>query len=692
VDIITSDAETYWAQDYSLSCMSPLEYVLSPHFELICLSLKVNDEATRVHFGTTAIQRALAEIDFSRAMLLGHNMSGFDSYIFSYRLGIRPRMWGCTLAMARPLHAKTVGVGLGKLVEHYGLGQKDNRILMSTKGKRLSDFTPAELDAMARYNRDDTDQCRQLFDIMRPQFAAAELWQIDALTRMRTEPQFELDTPLLETALSIERSQKQRALLRLATMLSNNGTEGEWDVFASDAETVEYVRSKLSSQPQFAALLQQLGVEVPMKPSTTVEGKMIPALAKSDPEFLALQEHEDEVVAAAARARLSVKSTLLETRIEKVTTAARMTGGRLPIPLKYAGADTTGRDSGEEYNPQNFPRIDEKNPKTSDALRRSLKAPEGYVVMVADQSGIELRVNHFLWQVESSMSLFRADPGGADLYKDFAGRRLYKIAPEKVTKPQRQIGKIAHLGLGFGAGPATFVRVAKTMGGVDIPLRNEIPQDWVDEVGNIKPEFLDQYHALPLDGETIVREWRDMYAPIVKGWRTCHDALPKIKRGERAPIDPWGMCKTHPEGIELPSGRLIRYPDLHQESVKVINADGYEWVRQEWWYGRGRHRARIYAGKVDENAVQALARDSLFEKAIEFFRWSVDAGVMNVYNRVGLRPALRVHDELVYIVRESEAKMLLEKLQSFLRTPPRWWPELIVWSEGDIALSYGDAK
>ena len=31
---------------------------------------------------------------------------------------------------------------------HYGLGVKDNTALVNTKGKRLEDFTPAELEAM----------------------------------------------------------------------------------------------------------------------------------------------------------------------------------------------------------------------------------------------------------------------------------------------------------------------------------------------------------------------------------------------------------------------------------------------------------------------------------------------------------------------------------------------------------------
>lgn len=83
---------------------------------------------------------------------------------------------------------------------------------------------------------------------------------------------------------------------------------------------------------------------------------------------------------------------------------------------------------------------------------------------------------------------------------------------------------------------------------------------------------------------------------------------------------------------------------------------------------------------VVHNCVQALARDTIADNAVEFFR------------ATGFRPSLMVHDELVYVVPESEAADALATLQGIMRTPPKWWPELITESEGDIADTYGDAK
>jgi hypothetical protein len=569
LQLCTLDYETHWDTDYSLSRMSPLEYVMDDRFELISCAIKIGKAPTDVLFGHAEIERTFKKLDWSNKLVIAHNNSGFDCYVSAYRLKINPKMWGCTLAMARPIYGKVTGLGLGALVEYLGIGQKNNAVLMQTKGKRLADFTKDELARMEVYNREDTEQDYALFQHLRQFFTPAELWQIDALIRMRTEPAFVLDRALLQTAASVERTRKHKALLDLGSMLGIQFSE----------DTIEAVRQELASAPKFSSILEKLGVEVPMKRSPTKPDKLVPALAKTDEAFLALQEHDNPVVAAAALARLDVKSTLLETRIEKFLTAGRLTGGLLPIPIRYCGADTTGRDSGEEYNPQNLPRVNTKDPgRPANALRKSLRAPEGFLVAVADQSGIELRVNHFLWKVASSMELYRASPDKADLYRGFAAESLYRIAPEEVSKDQRQVGKVAQLGLGFGSGAPTFCNIARIMAGIKMPLTRDenTPKD-------------------VLTSEEVVFAWRSTYHKIVSGWKYCANALTDISRGTEANIDEWGLTHTCREGIVLPSGRLIRYPDLRME-------DDGEWpdgrARRSWFYGHGRFKARITGPKA----------------------------------------------------------------------------------------------
>ncbi|HNF62095.1 MAG TPA: DNA polymerase [Rhodocyclaceae bacterium] len=795
---IVVDYETFWTPTHSLSKMSPMAYVMHPDTEVISCAIKEGDKPTYCIFGEANVRYALQQIDWSNKILIAHNNEGFDAMISAWRFGIKPAMWACTLAMARPYHAKTCGLSLAKLVEHYQLGVKDNTALVKTQGKRLKDFTPDEIRAMSAYNTADTDQCFQLFKLLLAKTPRDELRIIDSCIRMLVEPAFELDVDLLTDTLAKEKQRKRDTVLKLARFLGVDGIDAQ-----------EEVTNTLASAPKFSALLEQLGAEVPMKPSPTDPDKLIPALAKTDQGMLDLLESDNEIVAAAAEARLGVKSTLLETRIQKFLESAAACGGRLPIPVKYYGADTTGRLSGWSYNPLNLPRINPYEPKLSDALRKSMRAPKGFKVVVADLSGIELRVNHFLWKEPESMALFRADPEKADLYKSFASA-LYGVEVAEVSKTQRQLGKIAQLGLGFGAGAATFKKVAKTMGGVDIPLEAApVPLEFLDADGYLTPEGQAWEQSQPTAAKDVVSKWRDKYGEIVRGWRVCHQALSSIYAGSDDTVDPWHMISTTPEGFKTPRG-FILYPELRQE---VDEKSG----KVEWKYGAGRHTARIYAGKVTENCLAAntlvltrcgwkpivevqpadmlwdgvqwvrhagvvpmgvkpvmdfggvsitpdhkvLINDEWVEaraasyrqaassykgpggvpdphagsgrlrgerraqkvRAVEVFdvlncgplnRFTVKSAGGNpfiVHNCVqhlarsiindhklavrkatGRLPAMEVYDELVYVVPEAEAESHLATLLSVMRTPPTWWPELVLWAEGDIADTYGDAK
>jgi len=637
--ICTVDLETYWSVTHSLSKMSPIAYCMHPDTEIISCAFKFDDGETEVIFGEANVIAYAKNVDWSQYWVVGHNLSGFDAMILSWRMGIKPKLWGCTLAMSRPIHAKDVGGSLAKLVAAYKLGEKDQSALIATKGRHLCDFTEQEIADMGKYNKADVDQCYQLLRRLIPQTRRDEVLLIDMTIRMLVEPQFNADVALLERTLFEEGERRKAALLEAAKAMD------VYDALENEEGNLANILKVLSSAAKFATFLRTVGVEVPTKVSPTT-GKEIPALAKTDEAFIALQEHENPVVATAAAARLEAKSTILQTRIQAFIDAAKaQPQGKVPIPLKYYGADTTGRWSGWGYNPQNLPRVNPYNPRPSDALRKSLVAPAGHKVVVADLSGIELRVNHFLWKVPSSMEMFQADPEKADLYKDFASK-LYDVPFDAVTKEQRQVGKVAHLGLGFGAGWKTFMTVAKLMGGVEI-----------DEA----------------ESRGIVDKWRSEYYEITSGWRTCHDVLPTIMTGKTGKaVDPWGMVIPTSVGLKTPKG-VIRYPDLREE----YNEDD---KRKEFVYGHGRNKARIYAGKIDENIVQHLARCVIADNALA------------VWRKTGKNPALMVHDELVYVAPEDEAEALLDTVQETMRTPPEWWPELVTWSEGDIADTYGDAK
>lgn len=643
MNYLTLDFETYWSQNHSLSEMNPILYCTHPETELISVSCKINGESTYTIWGEKAIQAWAKLIPWEDLAVIAHNGNGFDFMLLVWRLGVHPRLFIDTMAMARPVHAKTTGVSLKALVRHYGLGVKDATALHQTKGKHLLDFTNQELADMGTYNRMDVDQTWGLFQKLLPLTPLSEMKLIDMTARMLVYPQFHVDQQLLTRGLKAERARKHIMLMELAQHLGIIGL--------TDEDIAAQARTILMSAAKFSEILVSRGVPVPTKISPTT-GKETPALAKTDEAFTALQEHPDPIVSTATRARLGVKSTILESRIEAMLAVSTALDGKMPIPLQYYGADTTGRFSGNMgLNMQNLPRVDPKAPKLSDVLRLSLMAPPNHKVVVADLSGIELRMNHFLWQVPSSMDLFRADPEKADLYKEFASK-LYNIPKDEVTKAQRQIGKLAHLGLQYGSGPGTFRKVAKTLGGVD----------------------LDDNQAAK-----IVTAWREAYPEIVKAWATCQNAITDMIRPADKPLpplDPWGLTVPVKHGIRLPQGMMIRYPNLRQEWDEKAG-------RQNWVYGEGRHKAKLYGSKMVENLIQALSRIALTD-------------IMLTYSKTPLGKrypiAHCVHDEIICVTHQDDAQEVLGLLHHLMRTPPAWFPDLVTWSEGDIAQRYGNAK
>lgn len=642
--VFIADFETYWSSTHSLTKMNPINYVMHPDTEIQSLAIKeLKSPETYVYFGEDRIRGLCDQTDWSDVMLVGHNMSGFDAMIFAWRLGVRPKMWGCTLAMARPHFALTSGVSLRAVADALGLGSKGDIEATNTKGKRVAEFTPSELAAMREYNKLDTQLCEGVFKALGKITPKKELLVIDHTIRMLVDPMFHVDTAMLEATLGEEQKRKQLVLLDLATML------GEYHVGMEPDEAANAVSKTLGSAAKFSKLLHDLGVPVPTKVSAKT-GKQIPALAKDDAGFLELQDHTDPIVSAAAMARLGVKSTLLESRIKSFLDVASVTGGKMPIAQNYYAAHT-GRGGGSmKLNQCNLPRV---RGKPTDVLRNCLVPPPGYKVVVVDLSGIELRVNMFLWKVPYAMELFTADPENADLYKEFAAA-LYGVDVASVVKSQRTVGKVAHLGLGYGAGAKTFQKVAKTMGGIDLEL--EASGD---------PEAA-------LSATEIVFAYRAQHVEVVNGWTTCGGALKAMVRGEEMAVDPWGMVQTTSDGLLLPSGRFIRYPDIRYEYDEETN-------KRSLVYGAGRNKTYVHGSKVDENIVQALSRDILKDNAIELDK------------ALGFH-AHEVYDELVYIVPEAEADAALHTMLGVMRTPPKWWPELAVWAAGDIADSYGAAK
>jgi DNA polymerase len=429
MNIITLDFETYYSQTYSLSKLTTEEYVRGEEFEVIGVSVKVDDGETQWFSGTdAAIKEFLESFDFDDNLALAHNAM-FDAAILTWHFGIHPRGWLDTLSMARAIHSTEVGGSLDKLTQHYGLGQKGTAVAQAL-GKHRLDFTPYDLAEYGEYCVNDVELTYKLFDCMSPNFPALELRLIDLTIRMFSEPVLELGAIQLLTHLhSIQNSKTQ--------LLENVGMDS---------------REALMSNDKFANLLGFLDVHPPRKISP-VTGKEAWAFSKTDEAFKALLEHEDIRVQTLVAARLGLKSTQEETRTKRFMGIAER--GRLPIPLRYYAAHTGRWGGDDKVNMQNLGR--------GSLLKHAIRAPEGYMMIDSDSSQIEARTVAWLAGQDDLVQAFEE---GKDVYKIMASA-IYGKAESEITKDERFVGKVTILGAGYGMGAIKFKTQLKTFG-VDI--------------------------------------------------------------------------------------------------------------------------------------------------------------------------------------------------------------------------------
>jgi DNA polymerase I-like protein with 3'-5' exonuclease and polymerase domains len=618
MSFVTLDFETYYSQQFSLSRMTTEEYIRSPLFEVIGVGMKIDDDPTQWFSGTKQeIKAWLNQVDWSTSALLCHNMM-FDGAILSFVFDIVPAYYFDTLCMARAKHGVDVSGSLANLVKMYELGEKGTEVVKA-EGKRRLDFSPDDLASYGKYCINDVDLTFKLFNnFLSDHFPQSELDLIDMTLRMYTIPTLTVNDAMLVERLEEIKAEKKELLGGLMGVLQV-GNEEE-------------VRAKLASNPQFAAILKEFGIPVPMKISPTT-GKETYALAKNDTGFIELLEHEDPVIQQLCSVRLGTKSTIEESRIERFIGIGARNDGRIPIPLKYYGAHT-GRWAGtDSVNFQNLPSRDKKK-KT---LKNSIMAPPGHVVINCDSSQIEARVLAWLAGQDDVTKQFA---NGEDVYSIFA-TKIYKKPISKANPVERFVGKTCILGLGYGTGAKKLQHTLKTQ-----PPGADLPEE---------------------ECKRIVDLYRESNHMITDLWHDCDSALQHLASWPSNlkfyAIGKHGCVWITSSGIRLPNELFIRYPDLRLSDNKYI-------------YKSRKGVTSIWGGAMVENIVQALARIIVGEQMLKI--------------RERYRPVLTVHDAAVVVVPEVELDQAVAFITEVMSTPPSWANGLPVACEAKYGQSYGE--
>ena len=605
--LITLDFETYYDKEYGLKKYTTEEYIRSDKFEVI--GVAVNDGTTTYwNTGThDEIKTFLKGFDLEDSFALGHNMR-FDAAILSWIFDIHPLGLFDTMSMGQILHGLTESVSLANLSTFYGIGVKGTEV-GDALGKHRLDFTSNEMASYAKYCINDVELTRQLFYKMKNKFTAPEMRLIDLTIRMFTEPKLELNKGLLIRHLHEVKDAKEKLLA-----------------------SVSVDKELLMSNPKFAELLIEQGVEPPTKISITT-GKETYAFAKTDEGFKDLLDHEKPHVQALAAARIGNKSTLEETRTENFIQIANR--GKLPVPLKYSGAVVSHRWSGVDgINLQNLPRTSE--------LRRAICAPKGWKLVASDLSNIELRLAYWFAQSTAKIQQIK---DGIDLYKQSASE-ITGTEYDKVDKDLRYIFKVVNLSGIYGVGANKMHSILK-QGGVKKEL-NEV--------------------------KNIVYAYRRANPELVEAWQDAGTMLESVRAGQVYRMGNGGIITGVPhEGMMKPNGMMLGLPNLR----KLKTDTGESWAYDKLM-GRTIIPEYIHPSKTFQRCIQSLARDIIGEQLIQ---------VAKVYDVV-----MTVHDELVMLCPEDEVDECVAYVKKCMTTAPTWCSDLPLGCEVGVGDNYMDAK
>ena len=278
-------------------------------------------------------------------------------------------------------------------------------------------------------------------------------------------------------------------------------------------------------------------------------------------------------------------------------------------------------------------------------LRRALLAPPGHTIVTADASQIEARIVAWLCEQWDLVNDFGY---GVDVYSKFASE-IFGYPVGKATHPkERFMGKTAILGLGYQVGAEKFRNTIEVQSQLQLGTKVVLSMN---------------------EAEDIVNFYRSKYYYISSTWKRLHNngMMSLYSGSSKFTIGP---CEFEKQAIKLPTGLRLHYYDLHM----MKDVGGFN----EWKFNYGNEIKKLYGGKILENMVQALAIGITMDCALRVQKQ--------------FKLAMQVHDELVYVVPDSQVETCEALLRKEMCRPPTWAPDLPLAVDIGKGKTYGGAK
>ena len=684
---VYQDLETF--SECQLPKTGAHRYAEDPTTEVLLWGYAIGDAPAKVWdvtadmFMPEDLAQALADVRAGKAKTVWHNGMNFDANVLRKVMGVDLAPEDVIDTMVLAYQAGLPG-SLGDLSSIFKL---DKGHAKDTDGRRLvllfckpqpefhkvrratSETHPDDWKRFVNYCRLDVEAERMLFKRL---------------------PKFNV-------------TKEERALQCLDARINNRGMKIDLDLARAAVELSSKFKSKLDAKTQEltgGAVRTAAQTQAMIDTIEAMFGIKLANLQKSEVNRLLELDDLPEPLKELLRVRLSTAKAAVTKY--KALLQATCADGRLRGTLQFRGASRTGRFSGRLFQPQNLSRqtfslkeldfateaakdgslplfYPDRVPEAlAECLRGAITVEDGCRMVVADYSNIEGRVLAWVagetWKLKAfedydtvldvngqwvepaalqsgeHAPLAKDKKGelihrGHDLYK-MTYAKAFGVKPEDVTKPQRQMGKVLELAMGYGGGPGAFVTFAKGYG-IDLDelaktVLPTVPQTVMSEAvdgyewARTQPRRLcGLSRSVWLACDSLKRLWRRSNSRIVRFWGALGGAcIVAIKEGRAVKVDCPRDVRVEKRGnwllIRLPSGRYLCYA-----SPRLVDGQSGAWTymgvnqRTRKW-----ERLETYDGKVTENLIQGTAADVL-------------TAALPRLEAAGFKPILTVHDEVL---------------------------------------------
>ena len=639
------DAETY--SDLDLTKCGVYRYVESEHFELLLLSVNIDNEGTKVYdlaCGEKLPNVIIEAIKNPNVKKWAFNAS-FERIVLSKYLGLKPHTyldpssWYCDMIASSyiglPHSLEKVGYVLGLEKQKLSAGKDLIRYFCKpcepTKAnggrtRNLPSHAPEKWKMMKEYNARDVDAELEIHNRISKFPVPQKEWDYYHLNERIQDYGIQLDMDFVKHAISLDEKNTETNYERVI------------DISGIDnPNSVKQLKEWLVEQGMVCEGLSKAEVKRLLDgASGSVQEilKLRQELAKTSIKKFVSMEN---VVCSDSRARGLIQFYAAKTG----RFAGRLIQVQNLVSNKLVDLEEARKLVSEEALDEIQAKYGSVSNVLSECIRTAFVPKEGCVFLVADYSQIEARVIAYMSNSTNLIETFRK---GDDLYSVTASKMFGKeVTKTNENHELRKYGKISTLACSYGGS----IGALKAFGAVALGLRE-------DEL------------------QGIVNSWRNANPEIVKMWYDIERNVKQVLNyGEVKKV--YGLTISYERGvlfIELPSGRRLAYckPRIG------VNNFGSECIKYE---GLGSTKKweliETFAGKLTENVVQAVARDLLCE-------------AMARLDKAGYHIVMTVHDEVVIEVPKDEAD--LQKVFAIMNDNPSWFKDFPIACDGYICQFY----